>query len=620
MSDSNNEYNMKRNIIKQLAFCGCLVLSFVFAACEDYLTILPTNQIVEEDFWQDRRDLENMVASCYKRLITSDIMTKYIVCGEMRGDNFCMSNGNNNEDTENLMNANLLPSSNTFAWEPLYNEINYCNKVLSHGSIIVERDASFSEGDWTPIKAEMMTLRAFTHFLLVRSWGEIPYVTIDYNNNSQNFAIRQSTQQAVLDSIIMDLEYAKEYAMNDYGKTVWNKGRITKNAVYALLADVYLWRASKNTSPDSIAKYGNQYLEDYQKCIDCCDWIINDLLEERVESLNKNGKVLGGVKIEDLNIEDLLIPNEEQLDNKFTTSVGAHEAIFGTGNSNESIFELQFDGTNNANSTVTSYYAGLSDEGTGSLACTENMFNSIDLNPNVFVPTCVFTKTDYRRWETLKYIKADQTEYPCGKFCASSITQYNGSTSSSAFTDNSASNFHVTNTVRSSPCAANWIVYRLSDIFLMKAEALGQLAESEDSLFEAFTLCRHIFKRSNPYAYASSNKTAKDDSLHFDVFNSKEGIEYLVMAERQREFVGEGKRWFDLVRYAQRHGSTQQMLRNFLGRKYSENRNAIFAKMNEMSSLFFPVQEKEMKINKDLHQNPVWTEDESLKRSDEVEK
>ncbi|MBQ1588363.1 MAG: RagB/SusD family nutrient uptake outer membrane protein, partial [Prevotella sp.] len=29
-------------------------------------------------------------------------------------------------------------------------------------------------------------------------------------------------------------------------------------------------------------------------------------------------------------------------------------------------------------------------------------------------------------------------------------------------------------------------------------------------------------------------------------FNTQEGMEALVMQERQREFVGEGKRWFDL--------------------------------------------------------------------------
>lgn len=609
---------MKRNILNKFVICGCLTLSAFLIACEDYLTIMPTNQIVEEDFWQDKRDLENVVAACYKRLISSDLMTKYIVCGEMRSDNFTLASGNTNEDITNLMNANLLPSSKMFTWVEFYNEINYCNKVLSHGPVIVERDASFSKGDWTPIEAEMMTLRALMHFMLVRCWGEVPYVSVDYNNNSQNFMLRQSTQQEVLDSIILDLEYAKTFAMNDYGKTVWNKGRITKKAVYALLADVYLWRASKNSSEDSIAKYGNMYIEDYNKCIECCDWILNTMKEERIKQLNKDGAVLGGVDEDEFTIEDLLIPNEETPNDKFSTTIGAHSAIFGKGNSQESIFELQFDGTNNANSTVTSYFAAISGEGSGTLVIPEGMVNSVDLTPNVQFPTCVYTKTDYRRWETVKYNSADQTDYPCGKYASSSISQTNGSAASTTFTDNNANNINIQNTARSTPCAANWILYRLSDIMLMKAEALSQITEDQDSLYQAFLLCKYIFKRSNPYAYTSSNRTAKDDSLKFDAFNSQHGIEALVMAERQREFIGEGKRWYDLVRYAQRRGSTSEMLRSYLGRKFAENQNAVFAKMNKMQTLFFPVQEDELKNNKLLHQNDVWSEDDYLKRTDEL--
>ena len=54
-------------------------------------------------------------------------------------------------------------------------------------------------------------------------------------------------------------------------------------------------------------------------------------------------------------------------------------------------------------------------------------------------------------------------------------------------------------------------------------------------------------------------------------------LEGLILTERQREFVGEGKRWYDLVRYALRHGGTSEMLA-FLTRKYS-NSNAIKAKL-----------------------------------------
>ena len=113
--------------------------------------------------------------------------------------------------------------------------------------------------------------------------------------------------------------------------------------------------------------------------------------------------------------------------------------------------------------------------------------------------------------------------------------------------------------------SANWIVYRLSDVVLMKAEALIQISDDEATLKEAFSLVREVFKRSNPYAY--QNTTSANDSIDYKQNNTKDAIERLILNERQREFVGEGKRWYDLVRYAQRKGNTVEMLK-YLTRKF----------------------------------------------------
>ena len=233
---------MKRNIIKQSLLTGALFMigAMTFSSCEDYLTITPTYNIVEEDFWEDKNDLQNALTSCYKRLIDGDMMYKYIQWGEMRGDNFEKTTGVTALNVQNLMNANLLSTNGIFSWTCFYNEINYCNKILAHGPEIVESDETFSNGDWQPMRAEAMTLRALCHFYLLRTFGDIPYVETDYNNDSQDFLIAQSPQIEVLNNIINDLEEVKDVAMKDYGTTIRNKGRITRKAVYALLADVYL--------------------------------------------------------------------------------------------------------------------------------------------------------------------------------------------------------------------------------------------------------------------------------------------------------------------------------------------------------------------------------------------
>lgn len=607
---------MNRKYINKIALCGFVAASVGFTSCEDFLTITPTNAIVEEDFWEDRNDLENVVTACYKRIIASDILEKYILFGEGRSENYTKSQGTSWQDLDNLMNANLLPTSNMFSWTAFYNHINFCNKVLAHGPETVANDESFSTGDWMPMRAEAVTLRALSHFWLVRTYGEVPYVTQEYNNDSQYMLIRQSTQQQVLDSIIMDLEEVKEYAMRDYGNIIENKGRITDKAVYALLADVYLWRASKNASADSVAIYGNQSQEDYLKCIECCDYIINKMLEEKEKNIRKNGLVIGDAEIK-LTVEDLLIPNEQPQGTSglYVTNIGAYNNIFGSGNSEESIFELQFDGTNNSNSITGNFFINETSGAVGRMVCTEALFNSATEGGNELVPSSVFPRTDWRRWESTVFSKFGQIEFPMGKYRFKSISQANGT---GQLINNNIDGIQTTTSIRNRPNDANWIHYRISDIMLMKAEALSQLYSDEEHLKEAFQLARNIYKRSNPYAYSLNNKEADKDSLKFESFNTQDGIESLVMAERHREFIGEGKRWFDLVRYAQRRGETETMIKNYLGRKYSQNKNAVAAKLSTIESLFSPVYKDEMDNNQLLHQNRIWNTSESTSKTDNL--
>lgn len=609
---------MRTNIFNKIALCGLVVTGLSFASCDDFLTITPSSQIVEEEFWEDKTDLENVVAACYRRMIQGDMTEKYIICGELRSDNFVQKSGNSSTNIRNIMNANLIPNNYMFSWGCFYNAINYCNKVLSHGPEIVLKDESFSEGDWEPIKAEMLALRALNHFYLVRTYGEIPYVTTDYNNDGQYMLQPQLTQEQALDSIISDLEDAKNYAMESYGNTIYNKGRFTKKSIYTLLADVYLWRASKNTCPDSVAVYGNQAQNDYRKVVEYCDWVLNDIIKDRTKELNESGKVLGGLNFQ-LTLDDLFIQNEQTTAGAqfLNLNLGAYQNIFGSGNSTESIFEFQFDNSSgNSNGSLSSYYMDFGTNNVGSIVLSDAIYGSAQEEVNTNAPTSVYTKTDYRKWENLYYTSAQQTEYPCCKYILSSVSQGNGS--SSTLTDNTTWNNNNRQTKKSLN-SSNWILYRLSDIVLMKAEAMSQIATTDEERIEAVRSIREIFKRSNPYAYATANNRASTDSLNTEFFAaSNEMLEALVMTERQREFVGEGKRWFDLVRFAQRRGNTATMFDRYLGRKYGDNKDAVKSKLSTITSLFSPIHRDEMYANPLLHQNSVWITTESSSKTDNL--
>lgn len=588
----------KINIYKTLLVSACAFITLGTTSCDDFLTIYPSNEITEEQFWEDRTDLESGIRGCWKQFISQDIMERMVVWGECRSDNFDLMT-ESWDDMKDLMNANLLETNSLFNWSAFYKTINFCNKVLQYGPLVVERDKSFTSEDWKPVEAEMKALRALNYFYLVRTFREIPFEfkPIGSEHDVKEHSGRQFMAEVVLDSIINDVEAVKDNGMRQYTNELDNKGRFTRESIYTLLADMYLWRAAKNASPDSVAKYGSKSQDDYQKVIEYCDAVL-DMYMERYDRDNPMG---GGTSSENNeNPYHLIRMNANGGTQDVVDDV--YDEIFVQKNSRESILELQFDGSTNSNTCLYNYrdYNGLyrhRDNNTGLLQASapcQTVTRKIDNTSGLF------SQSDIRRWQSLVYTEAGQRVYSIGKYTYQSITHDNLEDNSEG-TENA---FIPTGSFNS-----NWIIYRLSDVLLMKAEAITRLdAPTTEQLQDAFNCVTMILYRSNP------SVTTDRDKLSFTDYQEPSQLFDLVMRERRREFFGEGKRWFDLVRMAEHDGTTTNML-TLLLTKYATNTNAVRAKLASMNSLYSPVYENELKVNPNLHQNPAWEKEETIERN-----
>jgi hypothetical protein len=171
---------------------------------------------------------------------------------------------------------------------------------------------------------------------------------------------------------------------------------------------------------------------------------------------------------------------------------------------------------------------------------------------------------------------------------------------------------------------SNWIIYRLTDIMLLKAEALTQLCrEGTDAeantynkgiLDQAFTLVNAVNKR-------ALCETQLVDTLRRNDYTDRYKMETLVLQERQRELMYEGKRWFDLVRYSQRKGNTDE-LSKWTMLKHQGGRGTTAAGMianhlTKMDAIYWPYNNDEMKVNLNLVQNPAFGsgEDDSYQKT-----
>jgi len=163
---------------------------------------------------------------------------------------------------------------------------------------------------------------------------------------------------------------------------------------------------------------------------------------------------------------------------------------------------------------------------------------------------------------------------------------------------------------------ANWIIYRLTDVMLMKAEAEVEMAgdvpegatptpEQLATYQDVFDIVMAVWRRAN------NKRTSTTDLLKFDDYaTSRKAMEDLVLDERQRELMFEGKRWYDLVRRSRRDGNTNFLV-GVVSRKGSSGGTAISSKLSRMDAIYWPYNNDEIKVNKNLVQNPAFSSGEN---------
>lgn len=582
------------NIFKKVVLGACAVL--MLGSCNDFLTIYPTDKTVAEDFWKKKEDVDEMVTGAYSAMIAYNVQERCIVWGALRSDELVKRTSYSSSTIDNVLAMNLLPSNSYNTWASFYTVINRCNIVLNHAAGVMDEDPEFTQGDYDVVRGQMLALRSLCYFYLVRAFRDVPYTTQSFEDDDQEMQMAQMCPDSVLENCITDLKEAETKVMRagayGSGTTSWrNTGYITRDAVYAILADIYLWRASMNHSQS-----------DYENCIAYADKLINS----KNDYYNENS--IQQVSGADKDIYHLI------------DGRSASSRIF-SNNSSESILEWQYDGDRNSNTALENYYdmAGSSSSHDASgIVEASQIFNSVGTDANSVSGSKVYaSKNDYRFWNNVYLANSSEAlQLEIRKYVnnTSNITDIESRNMGPEKSSNLFDNYQ-----------RDWIVYRLTDVMLMKAEAQVQTAanDSDNVLRSAFDIVQTVNKRS----MISSAK----DTLKFSDFNSKASMEELVLCERERELCFEGKRWFDLVRYAYRHmdgvNSKQKMadvttwpslprtFTSLIVRKYDTGGDAVSYKMKSEPYLYWPVARREIHVNLLLKQNPVYSDNETSSKN-----
>ena len=366
--------------IKKYLVAGSMCYGFAAAlsSCSDFLEILPMNEVVLENFWTEKADVTSVMNSCYETFEHSDALVRMGVWGELRSDNLKAGPSVPNNINE-ILKENLLPSNDMCNWAKFYEAINRCNTVCYYAPKVQAIDPNYTEDEMRANVAEATTLRALAYFYLIRTFRDVPYSTQPSVDDTQTYILPATKFEDVLDSLVTDLERVKgdavrRYYVDESNNAYVNSSRITRWAVHALLADLYLWKG------------------DWDNAIRNCDIVIDYKRQQYEDMVKREGQVNNIALIDS-------IPMILEKPVGSTDYGNTYTEIFGRGNSFESIFELYFQyNQSQSNRWVKTYYGPENGNSAsiGRLTCPDFLAKDVVSGNNT-----IFKKTDGRIYESV---------------------------------------------------------------------------------------------------------------------------------------------------------------------------------------------------------------------------
>ncbi len=270
---------------KKISIISWITVLLLMQGCE-WLELIPPDGLVVDEYWQTKGDVEATLMGAYQKFAQANNSLFYY--GELRGD-MLKATGNAPFAQVQVMNSNIYSTNQLCNWQGFYQIINYCNNVVTLAPGVLAKDNTFTEFQMKSLQGEAVFLRSLAYFYLVRIFGDVPYVDGPTTDDNVDFYIPKTSGDTILMNIREDLRTFEPFIATDHPTQTKDRGRATRGAINALLADIALWQF------------------EYEECLGYID---------KLEAMNKY----------------FLMPPSKWFE------------IYIPGNSLEGIFELQFDG------------------------------------------------------------------------------------------------------------------------------------------------------------------------------------------------------------------------------------------------------------------------------------
>lgn len=543
--------NIYNNGLAKFCLPAVVIIALTFSSsCKKIDEVQSSHLQTDAQNWKTAADGRTNLFGAYglmRSALASD-NTQWLMGDLRKGDFLSTGREDLNAIIDGRLNASYPIIERLSNWRRFYAVINACSIFIERSGEIVANDARYTKLNNQVDIAQAKTLRALAYFYLVRTWGDVPLLTS--SNDGQFIKLPRTSQARVLSFCKTDLMEAAQVLPFRYGDTdpilpglyygdnleQWQGAAFTRISAYCLLAHIAAWE---------------------QNYIDC--EVYTKFVLDNYPKLGNGGT--GTARYLAINELTATYPD--------ATSTAVNPFAYKR--------QTQF--------------IGFSFEYGSSSATTTGHIEELTLaqpiipktKPEIFVPKdsirLIFTDPrDVRfgvdsvatkdAWRNDKYATVYQPYY---------------------FTNYSSERpiFSKIRSIGQAKETGNFLMYssailftRLEEITLLRAEALavlGQRGEAINALNRAAQL-----RGTSPFLESSTA----------DLMTA-------IFAERRRELMGEGWRWYDIIRYHRIKNPSGPFM-------YKNGASLTFAQAQSMGAIYWPVAQEIINNNPLVKQNAFW--------------
>ncbi len=242
----NKSENKQELAIKRLGHAflyGICFLIFANYACDDLLDVGSNDFVEEKDAFIDDFSARSAVLGVYALL--QNITEQYVILGELQGDLITVTQ---NADQDLIqVNEHSVDMNNRYA-DPsgFFQVIANCNEVLHEIHRAQESDKSITDQEMNGYLAELILIRAWCFFTMVKIYGSVPYfeepVSDYYESHDKDNLQTIQDEDYVLDTLLKQLVAMDTFNLNINEPSPYFSVRAKRSMNWALQGEIHLWR------------------------------------------------------------------------------------------------------------------------------------------------------------------------------------------------------------------------------------------------------------------------------------------------------------------------------------------------------------------------------------------